>query len=286
MNHKEKSHRVKLVLVSILSLQLAAAWAMPWLAAAPSGHKNADDNGPIQVGYAIVTPTADSPSTDIAVFETFGERRGGQTQQAGVLPSAMTTHAVLFVNASGRLSRNVGVAIANPGPAEAGISMTLYDEEGGILADYESSAHPPLLPGAQTAKYVTELFESHPEVSRDFTGTLDITSDQPVAIIGIRSRGENFSTLPVTSLSGPSENSGAIILAHFAVGGGWTTEIVIANYGDKKAIVDVDLFDQSGGCLEAKLDDGPATCSFVKIEVAPHGVVTLAQKDENGDSGL
>jgi len=287
MNHKEKSHRVKLVLVSILSLQLAAAWAMPQLQAAPSGHD--DDHAPVQVGYVVVTPAAETEN--ITVFETFGRHHGGETLQAGVLPAAMTTHAVLFVNTSGRLSRNVGVAIANPGPDPAAIGMTLYDEEGGILGDYASSAHPPLLPGAQTAKYVTELFDSQPEVHRDFTGTLDITSNQPVAIIGIRARGENFSTLPVTSLSGPADvpeisegvgGAGAIILPHFAVGGGWATEIVIANAGDSEVTVRVDLFKQDGTPLEVTLDDETGS-SFTRT-ISPHGVVTLAPRNETGDS--
>ena len=288
MNHKEKSHRVKLVLVSILSLQLAAAWAMPQLQAAPSGHD--DDHAPVQVGYVVVTPPAETEN--ITVFETFGRHHGGETLQAGVLPAAMTTHAVLFVNTSGRLSRNVGVAIANPGSAPAEIGMKLYDDQGKLLADYESSNDPLVVdPGEQIAKYVTELFASRPEVPKGLTGTLDLVSDQPVAVIGIRSRGENFSTLPATNLSGPEEvpdmgggigGPGAIILAHFAVGGGWATEIVIANAGDSEVTVRVDLFKQDGTSLEVTLDDETGS-SFTRT-ISPHGVVTLAPRNETGDS--
>src|SRR5207237_10044435 len=53
-----------------------------------------------------------SPSTGgLVVFETFGF---GVTQ-AGVLPGVVTTQTVLFATVSGRLSRNLGVAIVNPG---------------------------------------------------------------------------------------------------------------------------------------------------------------------------
>lgn len=291
MNHKQNSHKTDVITFSILAFLLVAAWSMPQLVAEPSNHKNDDSNSPIQVGYVVVTPAQASP--DITVFETFGERHGGQTLQAGVLPSAMTTHAVLFVNTSGRLSRNVGVAIANPGSVSAEIDLKLWDDQGVLLADYASSNAPLTVgPGEQVAKYVTEFFESHPEVSRDVTGTLDIVSDQPVAIIGIRSRGENFSTLPATSLSGPIPvpdlgggvgGPGAIILAHFAEGGGWATEIVIANAGESDVTVRVDIFKQNSDPLEVELNN-QTNSSFIGITVPAHGVVTLAPRDQNGDS--
>jgi hypothetical protein len=146
-------------------------------------------------------------------------------------------------------------------------------------------------PGEQIAKYVTELFDSQPSVPKDFTGTLDLTSNVPIAVIGIRARGENFSTLPATSLSGPIEvplngdigGPGAIILAHFASGGGWATELVIANAGDLEMTVRVDLFDQTGGPLTVTLN-GLTGSSFQDITVPGHGVVTLAPRDEKGDS--
>lgn len=279
MNQQGSSHRTKLLMSSALAVQLAVAWSIPQVAAAPQNDGN--DKSPLEVGYAVVTPAA-TPE-NIAVFETFGERHGGQTLQAGVLPSAMTTHAVLFVNTSGRLSRNVGVAIANPGADQAEIDLALYGEDGKLLADYASSNNPLLLaPGEQVAKYVTELFESEPDVQRDFTGTLHVTSDVPVAVIGIRARGINFSTLPATSVSGPSEGLAAIVLAHFAVGGGWATEIVVANTGGSDIEVRVDLFKQDGQPLTVKLND--ETNSSFTVNVPAHGVVTLAPRDNKGDS--
>lgn len=280
-----------LFMLSILTVLFAAAWSMPQLAAAPPGNRNHDDNGPVQVGYVVVTPTA--VADGLTVFETFGRHHGGETQPAGVLPSAMTSHAVLFVNTSGRLSRNVGVAIANPGEDPAEVALRLYDDQGTLLADYASSNDPLVVgPGEQVAKYVTELFSSQPEVLSDFTGTLDITSSPAVAIIGIRARGENFSTLPVTSLSGPAPvpdlgggigGPNAIILAHFAAGGGWATEIVIANGGETEVTVRVDLFMQDGDPLEAELNNQTSS-SLTNIKVPAHGVVTLAPRDIMGDS--
>ncbi len=290
MTHKVNSLSRKLLLFSILAV-LLAAWSMPQLAAAPSSHKDKAQQSQIQVGYAIITP--DVVSNELMVFETFGEHHGGQTTQAGVLPSTMTTHAVLFVNANGRLSRNVGVAIANPDSGPATVDLKLWDDQGVLLADYASLNGPLVVEGgAQIAKYVTELFASEHNVPKDFTGTLDITSDSPIAVIGIRSRGENFSTLPATSLSEPADvpviapgigGPGAIILAHFAAGGGWATEIVIANAGESDVTVRVDLFDQKGDALVVTLNDLMDNV-FFGIKVPAHGVVILAPRDANGDS--
>ena len=68
---------------------------------------------PIQAGYVIITPIGDNTS-GLMAFETFGQKEGPGSTQAGVLPATMTKNALLFVNTSGRLSRNLGVAIANP----------------------------------------------------------------------------------------------------------------------------------------------------------------------------
>ncbi len=290
MNHDEKSHWMGRILFWILAIQLAEAWSTPQLVAAP-----ADDNGPVQVGYAVITPIAPTTPTaltedvaNIVVFETFGERRGNQATQAGVLPSPMTTHAVLFVNTSGRLSRNLGIAIANPGTAPANITMTLLND----LGEVEGTSTIEVEPGAQKARFVTELFTSQALVSKDLIGTLDLTSDQPIAIVGLRFRGINFSTLPVTNLSGPAEvpvmgdgvgGSDAIILAHFAMGGGWATEIVIANTGGSAVTVRVDLFGQDGKPLDVGLND-TLKSSFTGITVPPLGVVTLAPRNSRGDS--
>src|SRR5881296_315720 len=66
-----------------------------------------DEDGPVQVGWAIVTPlavTTSSGSTGLVVFATFGLKRGQETAQAGLLPSALTTNSLLFVSTNGKLS--------------------------------------------------------------------------------------------------------------------------------------------------------------------------------------
>lgn len=258
--------------------------AATWSPAAPLQEGSAARD-PVQVGYAVVTPTS-AATAGLVVFETFGEHRPSETTQAGVLPSDMTTHAILFVNAGGRLSRNLGVGIANPGSTAANVTLTLRDNMGIILATQMITVPA----GNQTAKFVTELFAEQ-MVPRDLTGTLDISSDTPVAVLGMRFRGRNFSTIPATSLSPSSSvplistgvgGPAAVILADFATGGGWATELVIANTGPADLIVRVDLFGQDGKPLIANLN-GMSQSSFTGIMIPKGGVVTLANPADEDD---
>src|SRR5689334_11529376 len=96
-----------------------AAWAKEEHPAKPEnpGHSNGhdDEDGPVQAGFAIITPaSATTSGGNLTVFATFGYKRGGELQPAGILPPGLTTSGAVFVNSSGRLSRNLGVAIVNP----------------------------------------------------------------------------------------------------------------------------------------------------------------------------
>src|SRR6185436_17450810 len=132
------------------------------------------------------------------VFETFGSGIAADTTQAGVLPGNMTTRTVLFAAASSRLSRDLGVAIVNPSGSATNVTMTLRRGSDGIMSSAKT-----ITVGArqQASTFISELFSNVPELPLDFDGSLTITSDSPVAIVGLRFRGTNFSTIPITSLS-------------------------------------------------------------------------------------
>lgn len=244
------------------------------------------DDGPVTAGYAIVTPTG-SNATGLVVFETFGEHEGNNTLQAGVLPADMTTDAIVFVSSEGRLSRNAGVAVANPGSKDAKLTLTLKRADGSTAATKII-----IVPaGHHLASFITEMFADTPEVEIDFTGTLRITSDQPVAVVGLRFRGDKFSTIPVTSLVAPSPvpqvstgvgGANAVILPQFVTGGGWATQIVIANTGTSPLTVRVDLFDSNGGPLVATLNEQKAS-SFVNLTIPAGGVLVLSPRDQEGE---
>ena len=148
----------------------------------------------------------------------------------------------------------------------------------------------------QTSKFVTELFTSLPSVPTEVTGTLAITSSGsstlPVSVIGLRFRGANFSTLPVTNLSGNAGavpiiapgvgGAGAVLLPQFAAGGGWATELVLGNTGTSALTVRVDLFKNDGTPLSTGMN-GQTASSFTNLTIPAGGVFVLAPRNANGD---
>src|SRR2546427_11046854 len=108
----------------------------------------------------------------------------------------MTTKTVLFATSSARLSRNLGVAIVNPGSTATNVTLTL--RRGG---DGTTSSVKVITVGArqQASKFISELFSDVPEIPVDFDGSLAITSTTPVAIVALRLRGTVFSTIPIVS---------------------------------------------------------------------------------------
>src|SRR5215831_14962815 len=175
------------------------------------------------------------------------------------MPPGLTTSAMIFVESSGRLSKNLGIAIVNPNSSDVSVAMTLRKSDGTQVATTNFTV--PL--HQQISKFVTELFASQSSVPSDFTGTLVLTSSPlPVAMIGLRFRDSNFSTLPVTSLSVSSAlpvistgigGPGAILLPQFASGGRWATEVVLVNTGTSSVTVRVDLFKSDGTLLASTL---------------------------------
>jgi hypothetical protein len=249
----------------------------------------------IQVGYGVVTPVTvgTSGTTEgLVVFETFGVRGENGTTQAGVLPPGLTTNALLFVDSSGRLGKNLGVAIVNPNSSNANVSLTLRKSDGTSVGTTTLNvpSH------QQVSEFVTQLFAGQTSVPLDITGSLAITSagssNLPVSVIGLRFRGVNFSTLPITNLSGNTGTlpeiasgvggDGAVLLPQFAAGGGWATELVLLNSGTEKLTVRVDLFTPAGKPLTTTLN-GQTGSSFQNIVIPPGGVVTLAPRDRDGD---
>ena len=131
-----------------------------------------------------------------------------------------------------------------------------------------------------------------PEVPRDFDGTLTITSNTPVAIVGLRFRGTKFSTIPITSLSPAVDlpqvtpgagGSAAVLLPQFAAEGRWASETVVLNNSTVPLTVRIDLFKQDGTPLTTTLNHQSGS-SFQNLVVAPGGIIMFSPRNADGDS--
>jgi hypothetical protein len=212
----------------------------------------------VQVGYVILT--IDGPDQcDVRAFETFGLQRGGETTQA------------FYVSTNANLSRDLGLAIVNPGNSAANLVLTLQNDTGKVVATKALT----LNARQQTSQYISQLFSNRPEIA-DFNGTVIIESSTPVSMVGLRFRGQNFSTIPLinlgtasavpvreTGIGGPS----AAILPQFATGGGWASQIVLLNHDySKPHVVRMDFFNQDGTPLTVTLN-GQSGSSFRNLSV-------------------
>jgi len=248
------------------------------------GRDDHDDSAPIQSGYAVITPAF--PTSDLVVFGTFGLRHGSDTTQASIIPPDLTTNAIMFANSGDRLLRNLGVALVNPGVGSVDVTLTLRKDDGTSV----NATTITVATHRQIAKLITELFSALP---RDITGTLSITATGPISAIGLRFRGSNFSTLQVTNITkfpGPLPimatgvgGIGAILVPQFAAGGGWVTEILIANIGTNSLTVRLDLFKQDGTPLTAALNRQTGS-SFTNLTIPAGGLLSMAPRNTNGDS--
>jgi hypothetical protein len=270
----------------LLSTVLAFAQEDPSLDNSGPGSREDDLRKPIQIGYAVITPMA-ATTSGLVVFETFGMRWGWDLFQAGLLPSNLTTKAIFFVDSNGRLSKNVGVSLVNPNASAENVTLTLKNEDGTTLGT--TTVNVPS--HQQVAKFVTELFANHRSVPRDITGTLTVSSTNPIAVMGLRFRGITFSTLPITSLTPPAPvpvfstgvgGPSAVLLSQFVTNGGWRTEIVIGNTGTTPLTVRVDLFKSDGTPLTTTIL-GKTASSFTDLVVPPGGVLVLGKEEDDDD---
>jgi hypothetical protein len=265
------------------------------------GGQDDPDSAPIQAGYAVVTPvivtttagsggTVTTTTSGLVVFETFGLREIlGGALQAGVLPPDLTTSALLFVDHDDRLAKNIGVAIVNPNSTSENVGLTLRKKDGTVIGT--TTLNVPA--DNQIAKLVSELFPSPMAAPGEITGTVAITSTDPVAVIGLRFRAINFSTIPATNLAGSSSplpmitanagGPGAILLPQFVAGAFWASELVLINTNSTTSMtVRVDLFKQDGTPLTTGLN-GQTGSSFTGINIPAGGVVVLAPRAGDGD---
>ncbi len=140
----------------------------------------------VMLGYAIVS--ANTPLDSLAIFSVY-DSSGLELSNADVEATTGVFSAVASAQkvTNGRLDS--GLAIVNTSQKEATIEL----KGNGIWAWLT------LGPGKHAAQFLAELF---PELlDQDYQGTLHIVSDQPLAVVVLRTRaGLPVSAVPVSSL--------------------------------------------------------------------------------------
>jgi len=209
----------------------------------------------IQVGYA--TLTADSGNRVPVASALFAYRNSADVliSEAAVGGTEPIRSGRIFVDEAGT---QTGIALANPSSESATITLILRSDAG-----VETARQPlTLLAGEHRSRYVSQLIANPPP---NFVGTLTFESTQPLAAVALRESRNAYaeplySTLPVVDVAAPPA-AAPVVFPHIAIGGGYSTQIVLINPGADVLEGRVDLITSDGRPLQASLT----------YRLAPHG---------------
>jgi len=221
-----------------------------------------------------MTPTADSALPTPTV--TYGTMSGGIVQsQAGLTTAPLIADGSLFADVLPGIGRNLGIAFANPRDTSNSMTLTLRDVNGNIAG---APVTVTLAAHQQIARFITDLFSAD-VIGSQFTGSIRLQSAAPLAALGLRFSGTQFSTLPIVLASTPS-GVNTVVVPQFAIGAGWATQVALVNGGSSKIAGRIDIVDPYGNPLPVTLN-GVTQSSFV-YSIAPGGSFVLAPRDVNG----
>jgi hypothetical protein len=213
----------------------------------------------LTIGYDRVQANSGSVAPDgVAIY---GLRQGGTLiTETGVPISKLITAGLLYVEISG--AANTGLAIANPNNDDVTITYTVTNSND-VQSFYTGSFT--IAAGTQMAKFLNEWPFSLPGT----TGVMTFSASEPVGITTLRGftneRSEFLvSTLPVLDPSVPASTVPAF-LPHFAVNGGWRTDLVLMNTVDAPTSGTIFFTDSSGNPINVTI--GSLTTSSLSYTV-------------------
>jgi hypothetical protein len=229
----------------VMKVTLPAPTSLPFTITNNTGiSTTTDGTGDLSAGHASIEPTTGSTApSGVAIF---GYSSGGVlVSEAGVPDSPLITSGRIYVEVSAPTAVvNTGLAIANPSAQAVTITFVLVDVAGAVVKTGSRSINP----RSQVAEFLTEA----PYLSGNgFQGTLTFTSTVPVGVIALRSFANErndflITTLPVIDLS-LAASLGTQVIPHFAVGDGWTTQILLINPTDTAQTGTVQFFGPGSG---------------------------------------
>ena len=117
-----------------------------------------------------------------------------------------------------------GLAIANVSTSPATVNLELFNPDGSTAAASTSVT----IPGSgQIAKFLSDLF---PNLPPPFRGVVRIsTASSGLAVVGLRTRYNERGDFLITTTPATSESitPGQLFFPHLAIGGGYTTQMIL-----------------------------------------------------------
>jgi hypothetical protein len=178
------------------------------------------------VGYGRVQPSAGTTTpSGVAIF---GLRQNGVlVTEAGVPGMTTMSSGRTYAEVNGII--NTGVAFANTSSSPVVVTYSFTDQSGNNSVQNSFT----LSGNAQMAKF---LSESPFSVGNGFAGTFTFNDSAPVAVIALRTianeRSEFLVTTQIVTALPDTASAGALVMGHFADGGGWKTQVILVNTAD------------------------------------------------------
>src|SRR5436190_4755818 len=150
-------------------------------------------------GFALVTLVSGNVAGLVGT-ETLRNRTDSGIEQAVMPPSPLVTTASILVPVGAIGENTTAIAIANPSIASGGVNLILTDNIGTVVLNVVVQ----LGPRGQLAKYLNEFFATQ-AVAFSTPLLLTVSSEIPVSIVALNFRGEEFTSIPLVSLSPPTQ---------------------------------------------------------------------------------
>jgi hypothetical protein len=150
--------------------------------------------GTIQTGFVVITPVSGT-GDGLSVSETFGEQVGTSFFQSSVPQSPLVTLTNVVVTADLNAGLNTGIAIVNPNNVPATVTATFRNQSGVITATRTFG----LGARQQESQFVTDIFSGDHVTAAPMVGSLFISSNVPVGVMGLSFVGFSFTSLPVAT---------------------------------------------------------------------------------------
>ncbi|HSR09172.1 MAG TPA: hypothetical protein VLM42_18725, partial [Bryobacteraceae bacterium] len=222
----------------------------------------------LQTGYAQLNSDA-----GISGFIRF---RFAPRDQEAIVPLEArnaSSYVLAFDNTSGIAT---GAAIANLTNASANIAVLIRDNTGAQIGSGTIS----LAANGHASFVLSDRFAS----TADQTGTIefDTPANGQISVLGLRfPPSGRFTTIPVMANTDP----GGGLMAHLAVGDGWTSTIELINSGTQFAQAHLKFFNDNGTPLTLPwtLAGTSTSASSLDQTLAPHSRVVVASNPADGD---
>lgn len=149
-------------------------------------------------GFAVVTLVSGNIA-GLVGSETLRNQTSSGIEQAAMPPSPLITTASILVPVGAVGDNTSAIAIANPSTGSGGLNLVLTDNAGTVVLNVTVQ----LGPRRQFSKFINDLFGTQP-AAFNTPLLLTVSSEIPVSIVALNFRGEEFTSIPLVSLSPPT----------------------------------------------------------------------------------